>query len=146
MRTKMTFLLISAFILPLLLSACGSAAPGPCDFDKVEAANKQLVDIGRNWEIAYNLASNTSIAELAAPVKTMQSIKRDVDALEVPACLTTARGYFSEHIRYTIEGLQAAMAQKPDSTVHDLISRANALLTKYVDEMGRVVACAPNCN
>jgi hypothetical protein len=142
MKKSLLFLLLFAIIL----SACGPAAPGPCDKDLVQAASKQLLDIVKKWQDAYNIASSTGRIGLAQPVQEMQSIKRETEALEVPKCLTTARDYLASHMNSSVNGFLAFMSQESDAVVQDNFTEANDLLSKYTAEMERIADCVPDCN
>lgn len=140
MKKSLLLLILSAVLL-----ACGPATPGPCDKDKVQAAAKQLLDIVNKWHDAYQLASSASRISLAAPVQSLQAIKRDTESLDVPKCLTAARGYLSDHMNASITGFLDFMAQKSDGTVQSDFDKASAALSEYTDEMKRIAACAPDC-
>ncbi len=130
-------------IVAVIVSGC--AAAGPCATDKVQASSKQLLNLINQWQDAYNIARSTSRIGLAAPVQSLQALRREVEALEVPPCLTAARGYLVQHMNRIVDGFLSFMAQQDDAVVQAKFDQADAALTQYTDEMNRIAACAPNC-
>lgn len=141
----MKHLLIVLCLAELLISSCGPAAPGPCDADPVNAAGKQLGALSSRWRDAYKLASSSSRIALASPIQNLQEIKRETQALEVPQCLTKARGYLVDSMNAAIDGFLSFMAQEADAVIHDKFTSADQSLAQYTSEVQRIQACVPNC-
>lgn len=76
------------------------------EFDKAIAAlNTQYL----KWQDASRLAGTTARIALPQPVAKLQAIKQDIESLQVPGCLGTAKIRLVSGMDLTIEGFMAFM-------------------------------------
>ncbi len=89
------------------------------EFDARVAAEKQKSDFVKSlqalesmetrWRDAVKIASVTGRINLPQPVANLQTIRREADALMLPACLETAKVRLVSSMELTIEGFMAFM-------------------------------------
>lgn len=79
---------------------------------QVEPAMASLAELLGRWNDAVDLGKSASRISLPPVVQNMQAIKRDVDAAQIPGCLSVARHVLSKHMGAGIDGFLAFMAQR----------------------------------
>jgi len=87
----------------MILNGCGGgggATQNPITPDQVKAT---MNEIYLRWEDAYVLALYTPAISLAPVIANMQSIKREVDALSVPACLSNSKQVLMDGMNAVID-------------------------------------------
>jgi hypothetical protein len=136
----------------VLLTACGSkatptpaasATPDPCAPENIVAEVKKVNDIQRAFDDASQLAAVTAFNQMALVVPPMQTIRRQAQDLQVPACLTTLKSLQLQEMNATINTFLAFMAggsQNPNTQLLSQgISQANGLHQQYTQELARLI-------
>lgn len=78
--------------------------------DALQDALKKFDDLLARWEDATRVAGTTGRISLSAPVATLQSVRRDAQALLVPNCLEGGHAALVEGMGLTVDGYLAFMA------------------------------------
>src|SRR3954471_24894000 len=87
-----------------MLSACSKVA----DLGQRKGLS-DLAKIEQRWSDGVELAGATSKIALSPQVATLQTIRRDLNALEVDDCLALAKTSYVQHMNYVIAGFLAFM-------------------------------------
>jgi hypothetical protein len=119
---------------------------GPCGLILVADAGEDLSAVAQRWDDAVDVAGATPRMALGAQVATLQEVRRDTQALEVPECLNKARTYLVRSMDAAIEGFIAFLAQESDASVGKHFDTADSAMESFGDELARVRACAPDCS
>lgn len=118
---------------------------GPCGVNKVKAAGDEIQGLMAEYEDALDIASSTSRISLSGPVAELQDIKRQTEAVEVPACLVPAHRFTIASMEKSIEAFISFMGQASDSEVNSSIMASAGFMEQAVAELETVSACAPFC-
>ena len=105
-----------------------------CGASAFEAGAQKLSALTKRWDDAQALASSTSRIALSGPVSNMQGIKRDVEAVQLPACLLPAKGALSASMSSTIQGFMSFMTQDSSGSSNSLAA-ARVDAEKYLAEL-----------
>jgi hypothetical protein len=105
MRIRGAFARLSWFIGVLLVSisllGCGKSR-GLDEMTKIE----------QRWKDGVNLAGSTARMALAPQVANLQSIRRDLDGVEVSDCLKEAKAILANSMELTIQGFMQFLANE----------------------------------
>ena len=110
-------------LLLLFISACGgqpaataqteSLTPttnpdeDPCATQNLPGTVQPINDLMREFEDASQLASNLPAQQLPAVISSLQRIRRDVEDVQIPACLATLKTHELNHMNLMIQTLLA---------------------------------------
>lgn len=148
---------VSILVLSILLTACGAAAgteapvegptasttstPDLCSTANLPGEISKANKLMREFDDYSSLASNTPQAQLINLIPEMQRILRDVEDLQVPACLQTLKQLEMAHMNLVTQILIAFMnTQNADpQSINAGIAKARELHTKYDVEMARLL-------
>lgn len=134
-------LLVGMIVLLFLLAGCSAYCPS----NEVKTASAKMMGITEKYIDAFALASSTSRIALAGSIESMQEIKREANAVEVPQCLEEAKYWQIQAMEADINAFMLFMAQASDRDVNSAFDLANQYwdtTTKLINEIG---ACMPNC-
>ena len=109
-------------LLLLFLSACGgqpaataqtdslttptiSPDDDPCSTQNLPGTVQPVNDLMREFEDASQLASNLPAQQLPAVISNLQRIRRDVEDVQIPACLATLKTHELNHMNMMIQTL-----------------------------------------
>lgn len=140
--------LITVVIVLVLASGGGFAwyyFNGPCGVNLVKEAAAQLQSKTEEFRDAFDVAASTSRMSLSGPVSDMQAIRRETNAIEVPACLENAKGLAVEGMQDAIDGFFAFLSEESDADVNDRILAGVGQIADASVEVEDVSACAPFC-
>ncbi len=85
----------------------------------------------QRWTDAYDIASSTSRINLGPAVAELQSIKRDIEALEPPKCAQAVRDTYLQQADYLIKGFLSFMAQDDESITNSYFEQAVEQLKRF---------------
>lgn len=146
-------------VLVILLTACSpvatvestaetplpalSSTPDLCSAEKLPEEVAKVNKLMREFDDYSSLASNTPQAQLINIIPDMQRILRDVEDLQVPACLQTLKNLELAHMDLVIQILMAFLnsssAQANTEAINAGIAQARDLHTKYDLEVARLL-------
>lgn len=72
--------------------------------DALTSANKALDQVLSRWDDAIKIAGTTGRIALAAPVATLQAVRREAEALSVSPCMDPAKALLVSSMQNTIDG------------------------------------------
>jgi hypothetical protein len=116
-----------------------------CNKDEVKAAAGKIADIFIVWSDAYAVANATGRGNLFIPIASLQAIRRDLQAVEVPLCMNIVKKDAILSMNSAIDGFFAFVKEASDTTVNSYFKDATAFLKASNDGMARIMACAPDC-
>jgi len=99
----------------------------------IEPKNKGLSEITKieqRWSDGIKVAESTPRIGLSSQVKDLQTIKRDLDAVEVSNCIKEAKVALSKHMELTIDGLIAFMRSEEETSIQ-LMHEGGEQLSAY---------------
>ena len=101
----------------------------------------------REFDDAALLASNTPLEQLNPTISDLQRIRRDVEDLRVPACLTTLKQYQLAHMNTVINTMLGFLSGTDTETLNQGIALARQQHDQYTLELanllGVTVVAAP---
>lgn len=118
---------------------------GPCGILAVNQATDQMISLDEKFTDAVKVAESTSRISLSGPISELQSIAREINNLEVPACLEPAKKYYYKSADSEIMALLAFAAQEKDSVVSSHMRLSVSFYSDAQDEIEKIKACAPFC-
>lgn len=72
--------------------------------DALTASNKALDQVLTRWDDAMKIAGTTGRIALAAPVASLQTVRREAEALSVSLCMDPAKALLVSSMQNTIDG------------------------------------------
>ena len=150
--------LLVAMVL-ILLTACGNGntpivqppatitqpaavptlTPDPCAEENMSISVKPANDLMREFDDASQLAANLSQEQVPTVVTNMQRIRREVEDLEVPACLSNLKAHELAHMNAVIDTLVAFVGGAGKDTLTTGINQARSEHDQYTLEMARLL-------
>lgn len=150
-------LLVATFLL--LLTACGGGntsiassptptmqptaiptlTPDPCAEENMSTTVKPANDLMREFDDASQLAANLSREQVPTAVSNMQRIRREVEDLDVPGCLTILKTHELTHMNTVINTLVAFVGGASKDTLTNGINQARSEHDQYTLEMARLL-------
>jgi hypothetical protein len=137
-----------SMLLGLLLTACGAGAnpadtlpvtsptPDLCAPEHLAAQVEQIHQLTRAFDDASQLAVNTPLGNLAAPVAELQATQSAAAALIVPACLEPLHNSQLAYMKRTVDVLMAFMQGALDvNSLGRGLTEARALHDQYNREL-----------
>ena len=119
---KKFFLYLFPFLL-LFVPACGGQSAAtqpeplatsttspdedPCSPKNLPATVQAINDLMREFDDASQLASNLPAQQLPEVISNLQRIRRDVEDVQIPACLGTLKTHQLNHMNLMIQTLLA---------------------------------------
>jgi hypothetical protein len=79
----------------------------PCSTQNLSGTVQPINDLMREFEDASQLASNLPAQQLPAVISNLQRIRRDVEDVQIPACLATLKTHELNHMNQMIQTLLA---------------------------------------
>jgi len=133
----------------LIVAAAGvyawRAFHSPCEADAVERTSAFLVTQMTRYDEVYVSATSGTRTSIDYPVTVLQQILMDTQAVDVPACMRTAKSELVNYMGDVIRAFQAFKAGEPDATVRDLLDDSYAHVRIFISELESVRKCAPYC-
>jgi hypothetical protein len=81
---------------------------------------KELARIEQRWSDGVDVASATGRIALSPQVANLQSVRRDLEALEVSACLKPAKVSYVNHMNYVISSFLRFMREDKAGSESDM--------------------------
>ena len=134
--------------LPILVAAGAYAwyyQFNACEAKAVAESSVLLVSQLKTYDAAYQFATTVSRAGLSRPVNDLQKIFIDTRAIEVPACMQTAKDELVNYMGTVIQAFQAYMGQEADAAVTTLLDQSTTHYDNFRAELEAVKKCAPYC-
>jgi hypothetical protein len=152
-------LLAAAGLALMVAAACGGASSSPPDASSVTpdmnsptptgCSNEDATSLKASvhplitrFDDANHLASSTSRIALSGVMTEMQATRRDLEALDMPACASLAKTQLVEFMNDDIDGYLSFMAQDADSIVQSKFSTALTAETQAVASWAAIFALA----
>ena len=152
---KKFFLYVCSLLL-FFLSACGgqpaataqtesvttptiSPDEDPCASQNLPATVQPINDLMREFEDASQLASNLSAQQLPEVISNLQRIRRDVEDVQIPACLATLKTHQLNHMNLMIQTLLAFVGGADQAALTDGLERARNEHDLYSLEIVRLL-------
>ena len=130
---------------PVLLTA--TFTPDPCAPENISTEIEKVHRLMREFDDAALLASNTPLEQLNPTISDLQRIRRDVEDLRVPACLTTLKQYQLAHMNTVINTMLGFLSGTDTETLNQGIALARQQHDQYTLELanllGVTVVAAP---
>jgi hypothetical protein len=114
----------------LALVGCGPmrvvlAEPTPTQVPCTRALYVEMLGtVIDRWDDANALANNTPRSSLAPQIAALQSINREAEALNVPACAMPTHQHLLDYMSRTVDGYMAFLSQGSDFTVRAYFRQA----------------------
>jgi len=159
-------LLVAVFLM--LLTACGNGntpflqppsanpqptaiptpTPDPCAEENMSTSIKPANDLMREFDDASELAANLSQEQVPTVITNMQRIRREVEDLDVPACLSNLKTHELAHMNAVIDTLVAFVGGASKDTLTKGITQARSEHDQYTLEMAHLLGLTlvPNAN
>jgi len=150
MRKPNRFLLLASALTALIAVAVVGIFAwmhlfNSCDVDAVREASTFLVTQLRTYDSQYQFTTTVYRNGLNPPVRKLQQIFIDTQAVAVPACMQMAKDELLNYMRTVIQAFQAFAAGEEDATINDLVNQSNTYYDNFNTELEAVNKCAPFC-
>jgi len=116
---------------------------GPCGVQSVIDADHSLIEITSRWDESLMLATNSSRVVIAEPLRRMVDIRRELSALEVPACMTPAKTSLQNSMFYTLEAYDKLFKYESEIEIAKRFSAASSQRKLFEQQMEAIRLCAP---
>ena len=100
----------------------------------------ELDALRERWMDAFEIANSTARMSLAGPVGELQAIRREIDALEGPACARMAGRALYDHTESVIDGFLLFMQDEPESAVNAKFDAAIVAIDRYYSALDTIEA------
>jgi hypothetical protein len=100
----------------------------------------ELTALRGRWLDAFDVANSTARMSLAGPVGELQAIRREIGALEGPACAQAAGAALYVHSTDVIDAFLLFMQDEPESQIDAKFDDAFAALQLYDDSLADIEA------
>ena len=117
----------------------------PCEEQAVKEASAFLTAQLAMYDGQYQFTTTVYRSGLDAPVYKLQQIFMNTQAVEVPACMQSAKNELLDYMRTVIRAFDAFGAGEEDTTIRELIDQANTHYDNFNAELEAVDRCAPFC-
>ncbi len=117
----------------------------PCEVDAVQETSAILVSQMTRYDEVYISTTDGTRTSIEYPVTVLQQILMDTQAVDVPACMRTAKSELVNYMGDVIRAFQAFKAGEPDATVSGLLDDSYAHIRIFISELESVNSCAPYC-
>src|SRR5512138_2580911 len=124
---------------PPAASAAASVTPDPCAAGQIQAAVEQVNRHMREFDDAALLASSVSGQQLGSALTSLQEIRQEADAEQVPGCLTRLKAYQIEHMNSVINTLLAFVKGTDQKTIDAGVDIARQQHDQYTLELARLL-------
>lgn len=125
--------------------AADLAAHNACTVDTVLKFTTTIDDVAQRWDDATKLANSTPRGNLSGQISNLQSLKREADAVEAPACLQVAKTNLVASMDATVTAFIDFLGQKPDATVTADFRTASTDMDNFHNQLDQINKCVPNC-
>jgi hypothetical protein len=119
---------------------------GPCGVQRVNAVLPKFQQVWKKYddaEISYFVGGSDDMPDL---IGEMQSVKREVELIEVPACMNKLKALLLKGIQGNIEHFSIYASQKDDKVIAASARNAGQQMHLVVDELDAVLSCIPFCS
>ncbi len=117
------YLLAAVLIVAIAVGTFYFTRPKPCYVQAKDfiAAFDPLI---HRWKDAYDVARSTSRINLGPAIAEMQSVKRDIEALDPPPCAKEAHEAYIMQADYMIKGFLSFMVQEDENIANTFFENA----------------------
>ncbi len=139
-------------VASLVLTACAnqaslptvapSSTPDPCAPGNLGQTIRQVDDLMQQFDDESALAANVARSQLAAHIATLQGIRRQAQALDVPGCAGQLRQLALTHMNTVVDTMLAFLSQGDQAVVAQGIQTGRTQRDAYVEEEARLLAAA----
>jgi hypothetical protein len=136
MGVVMRFILVLSIVLALV-SSCANPLAASCLKESKDFI-AAISPLHQKWEDATKLAGSTPRAALASQINTLQEIRREVQAVDVPECSQVVKDNLVASMDSGIDAYLAFLGQKKDYEVayqFELASHQLELFTKNLKHL-----------
>lgn len=132
------------FILVVLLTGCAGTSPimisseptpVPCQIQEYVNATNPIFSA---WKDAVTLASNTQRINLPPQIEKLQSLRRDLQNVNVPECARTAQSTLLQGMDDTIHAYMDFLAQRDKDRVTGLLQLAKQYEDAFTAEQAKL--------
>lgn len=141
-------LVMSSLSVLVLLAACGKATAtstttspyDPCAPENRVVEIKSVNDLMREFDDAAQLAAVVQVDQLVDVVPSLQAVRRRVEDLQVPDCLSTLKSLQLQEMNTFINTLLVFVQVRDTNsqTVAQGIAQAQVLHSQYDQELARL--------
>jgi hypothetical protein len=121
------------FILVLILLVGCSKCPTPEKFKEVQDNYNRFYD-------EIRIADNTARIALAPVIQQLQSIRNDLNQIDLPGCMQALRGY---EARFYDEAISQYLRFMGGGNVD--LTNVTTYINSITTELNRLTSCSPNC-
>lgn len=114
-------------------------SPTPTCQMLTQTYDDEMREVLTKWDDAKKIAASTSRMSLATPLATLQEIKRDTEALTVPACVQKTHDLLGVSMGYTIDGYLSFLRSDGDEIVNLQFQLADEMMTAYTGNVNKMV-------
>jgi hypothetical protein len=148
-KSKRFLLLASGPVSLIILTATGVYAwayfSNPCEVNAVKQASVFLNTQLETYDSQYQFTTTVYRVGLNPPLRKLQEIFMDTQALSVPVCMKGAKNELLNYMRTVIRAFQAYGAGEDDANIRALVNESNAYYDNFKSEVEAVNKCAPFC-
>ena len=127
-----------------------TSTPDPCAPENISSEAEKVHKLMREFDDAALLASNTPLDQLNPTIANLQRIRRDVEDLRVPICLTTLKQYQLAHMNTVINAMLGFLSRADSESLNQAIALACQQHDQYtlelVNLLGLTVVAEPTTN
>jgi hypothetical protein len=116
-----------------------SSTSDPCSSEQIEAQVQKIHRHMREFDDASILASNLPLEELSRPIADLQSIRREAEDEQIPACLTNLKKSQIAHMNTVIGTLVAFLGGADKAALEKSIAIAREQHDQYTLELARLL-------
>lgn len=148
-------LLIALVIMPVIIIAVLLIASysvsrwnyyyGSCGVQRINAVLPKFNQVRNKISDTSDFFDDAQSTDMIGPISEMQSVKKEVELIEAPACMNKAKALMVEGIQKYIEAFLALESQKEVIIVVGMLHNATQQMYIADDEVKAVLACAPYC-
>jgi hypothetical protein len=144
-RSISVILLVTGTILTACANQVITPAPparavlDPCAPENIQGTTAAINDLMRQFDDESALASNVPRSQLAARIVALQSIRRQAQDHDVPACMLQLKQLQLKHMNSVIETMLAFLSRGDQAAVAQGIMAGRELHDEYVMELARLL-------
>lgn len=116
-----------------------ASTPDPCAPDNLEQSIKPVNDLMREFDDAYQLASNVAKEQVAPIISEMQRIRRAAEDQRVPGCLMELKTHQLAHMNTLIDVMLAFVSGAESSSLTEGLQKAQNEHDLYTVQIAKLL-------
>lgn len=116
-----------------------TSTPDPCAPQNLEQSIKPVNDLMREFNDAFQLASNVATEQVPPIISDMQRIRRAAEDQKVPACLIKLKTHQLAHMNTVIDIMLAFVSGADFNSLTDGVSKAGKEHELYTMEIASLL-------